>query len=222
MNRAKANELPVPKAIQHDVFQEFCSNQLFQLNNRDGKQKTSFSLKKVALEFADASHAEMLDSYRNEKDRLRQITSMNVTLDEGNAEQIQRLLELVDAGVFALHPRKLSTRTKNRGSDPVLQFQLSFRKILGISKLVGLSDRDRFELNGQQFLEWMDGIDGAINLVSAAPAFPAPKIPIAKPCLLRSNHFATYAIPTENEPPATPTNKPSTRKCQYSVANEIK
>jgi hypothetical protein len=177
VNRAKTNELPVPKATQHEVFQEFCSNQLFQLNNRDGKQKTSFSLKKVALEFADASHAEMLDSYRNEKDRLRQITSMNVTLDEGNAEQIQRLLELVDAGVFALHPRKLSSRTKNRDSDPVLQFQLSFRKILGISKLIGLSDRDRFELNGQQFLEWMDGAKGALNLRAHTRRYPKGENP---------------------------------------------
>lgn len=162
--RAKLTQLPVPKQDQHEVFQEFCSNQLFQLNNRDGKQKSVFSLKKAALEFAEASHDELVASYRNERDRLRQITSMNVALDEGNDEQIRKLLELVDAGVFALHPRKFSNRTKNQGSDPVLQFQLSFKKILGISKQIGLSDRDRFELNGEQFLGWMNGTQGADNL----------------------------------------------------------
>jgi NNP family nitrate/nitrite transporter-like MFS transporter len=34
----------------------------------------------------------------------------------------------------------------------------------------------------------------------------------------RANQRATNGVPTENEPPATPTNNPSTRNCQYSVA----
>lgn len=160
LNHSADGILPVPTKKQHQVYEVFCSNQLFQLNNRDGKQNHGFSLKKIALEFAEASYEEMIDSCVKEKDRIRQITSMYVTLEEGNKEQAKKLLELVDAGIFAMHPNKLSTRVKNTGADPVLQFQLSFRKILGISKLIGLSDRDRFELSGSEMLQWLSGQGG--------------------------------------------------------------
>jgi len=164
VDQAQPDDLPVSALNQHKVYQTFCSNQLFQLNSRDQKLKSNFSLKKIALDFAEASRDELLLSHENDRDRLRQITSMNVTLDDGNTEQTKKLLELVDAGIFALHPRKVSARTKNKNSDPILQFQLSFRKILGISKLIGLSDRDRFELSGSQLLEWLTSENGATNL----------------------------------------------------------
>lgn len=170
---ARPDKLPVPKRDQHKVYQTFCSNQLFQLNSRDQRLKTDFSLKKVALDFAEASHQELLASGRTEKDRLRQITSMNVTLVDGHPEQTEKLLELVDAGVFALHPRKFASRSKSSGLDPVQQFQLSYRKILGISKLIGLSDRDRFELNGEQLLDWLKTEDGAKNLRAHTRRFGA-------------------------------------------------
>ncbi|RYH00682.1 hypothetical protein EU805_17105 [Salipiger sp. IMCC34102] len=173
LRSARPDRLPVPSNDQHRVYQTFCSNQLFQLNSRDQRLKTDFSLKKVALDFADASHQELLASNRSEKDRLRQITSMNVTLVGNDTEQTKKLLELVDAGVFALHPRKFASRSKSSGSDPVQQFQLSYRKILGISKLIGLSDRDRFELNGQQLLEWLKTEDGAKNLRAHTRRFGA-------------------------------------------------
>ena len=62
---------------------------------------------------------------------------------------------------------------------------------------------------------------GATNLFTAAPEFPAPNMPIAKPCCARGNQRATYGVPTENDPPTRPTNKPSTRNCQYWVAYPI-
>ncbi len=173
LRSARPDKLPVSASDQHKVYQTFCSNQLFQLNSRDQRLKTDFSLKKIALDFAEASHQELLTSSRTEKDRLRQITSMNVTLVDGSPEQTEKLLELVDAGVFALHPRKFASRSKSSGSDPVQQFQLSYRKILGISKLIGLSDRDRFELNGQQLLEWLKTDDGAKNLRAHTRRFGA-------------------------------------------------
>lgn len=173
LRSARPDKLPVPASDQHKVYQTFCSNQLFQLNSRDQRLKTDFSLKKIALDFAEASHQELLTSSRTEKDRLRQITSMNVTLLDGDPEQTEKLLELVDAGVFALHPRKFASRSKSSGSDPVQQFQLSYRKILGISKLIGLSDRDRFELNGRQLLEWLKTEDGAKNLRAHTRKFGA-------------------------------------------------
>ncbi len=173
LGSARVDKLPVAASDQHKVYQTFCSNQLFQLNSRDQRQKTDFSLKKIALEFAEASHQELLASYRGGKDRLRQITSMNVTLGDGNPEQTEKLLELVDAGVFALHPRIFASRSKSKGADPVQQFQLSYRKILGISKLVPLSDRDRFELNGEQLLGWIKTENGTTNLRAHTRRFGA-------------------------------------------------
>ncbi|MNT87237.1 hypothetical protein D3C72_2276250 [compost metagenome] len=64
-------------------------------------------------------------------------------------------------------------------------------------------------------------IAGATNLVSAAPELPAPKMPIARPWRERGNQRATYGVPTENEPPARPTNKPSTSSCHSVCAYEI-
>ena len=61
-------------------------------------------------------------------------------------------------------------------------------------------------------------ISGAMNFVSEEPAFPAPKMPMAVPCRSLLNHAEVYAMPTANEPPATPMNSPSSRYCQYSVA----
>src|SRR5512139_492914 len=62
---------------------------------------------------------------------------------------------------------------------------------------------------------------GASSLVNAAPVLPAPKIPIASPWRSLGNQRAQYAMPTVNEPPAMPTNSPTTRKCQNAVASEI-
>ena len=59
---------------------------------------------------------------------------------------------------------------------------------------------------------------GATNLLTAAPELPAPYTPMAMPWRFLGNQRATYGVPTEKEPPARPTNRPITRKCQYSVA----
>lgn len=181
IGHARIGHLPVPPKDQNKEFQTFCSNQLFQLNSRDQRLKgASFSLKRLALDFAEASHAELIESVANPNDRLRQITSMNVTLDDGAREQTEKLLELVDAGVFALHPRISPLRSKNRAADPVLQFQLSYRKILGISKFIGLSDRDRFELSGEQLLDWLASEDGIRNLRARTRAFTRSEEKVAK------------------------------------------
>jgi len=56
-----------------------------------------------------------------------------------------KLLALLDAGVFVYDGGV--PRTKIRDDDPVLQFKLSYRKILGLASFIGLADRDRFELS---------------------------------------------------------------------------
>jgi hypothetical protein len=46
-------------------------------------------------------------------------------------------------------------RTKTHDSDPVQQFKLTFRKIFGLANFIGLSDRDRFELSGDDLESWL-------------------------------------------------------------------
>src|SRR5450830_1836605 len=56
---------------------------------------------------------------------------------------------------------------------------------------------------------------GATNLLTAAPELPAPNTPMAKPCWCLGNQLLNEGVPTENTPPAKPTNRPRTRNCQY-------
>jgi hypothetical protein len=46
---------------------------------------------------------------------------------------------------------------------------------------------------------------GAANFVTAAPILPAPKMPSAVPWRSFGKKRETYAMPTENDPPAIPT-----------------
>jgi len=68
-------------------------------------------------------------------------------------KQIDRLRELIDAGVFIFTGG--AARTKTRDTDPLLQFKLSYRKIYGLTNFIGLSDRDRFELT-DDLEEWLE------------------------------------------------------------------
>jgi hypothetical protein len=74
-----------------------------------------------------------------------------------------RLLDLLDAGVFVYDGGV--PRTKTRDSDPVLQFKLSFRKMLGLASFIGLSDRDRFELSGVSLRKWLDEAEQAKRIL---------------------------------------------------------
>ena len=56
---------------------------------------------------------------------------------------------------------------------------------------------------------------GAINVVKAAPAFPAPKIPSAVPCFLLGYQTDEKAIPMEKLTPTSP-------KPELQSANPVK
>ncbi|MDV0444191.1 hypothetical protein [Methanorbis rubei] len=161
------NETPVSKKDQSDCFQDLCSGRLYNLNRRDNK------LQQYAISFAEASNyllvkskkdydkkmKEYNDGARKVKPslRLRQYTSMHVrvTSDEDKKnEQLKKLIELVDAGIFIFASG--APRSKNPGANPILQFKLAYRKLYGIASLIGLSDRDRFELSGEQLDDWLN------------------------------------------------------------------
>jgi hypothetical protein len=140
---------PVPDNIQAEAFQDFCSRHLYLLDRRGGH------LKDVAKSFAEAAHQLLVQSARKAGGkRLRQYASIYVRVTTGDFdEQMKRLRELVDAGVFVFTGG--APRTKTRDSNPTQQFKLTYRKIYGLVNFIGLSERDRFELSGTDLEEWL-------------------------------------------------------------------
>lgn len=141
--------IPVPDDVQNDVFQDYCSRHLYLLDRREGH------LKAVAQSFAEAAHELLIQSgRRGGQRRLRQYASIYVRITTGDPdEQMARLRELVDAGVFVFTGG--AARTKTRDSNPTQQFKLTFRKIYGLVNFIGLAERDRFELSGKDLEDWL-------------------------------------------------------------------
>ncbi|GBG56436.1 hypothetical protein SPFL3102_00237 [Sporomusaceae bacterium FL31] len=158
LQRAPNDTMPISQGVQSDCFQVLSSLRLFDLNRRDGYFKSH------ALAFAEAAHTLLVRSYtqgkkvNNEKPRLRQYTSLyvRVTTEDENSlkQQIDVLRELIDAGVFVYAGG--APRSKTKDSNPTRYFKLSYRKIYGLASFIGLADRDRFELSGDDLQEWLD------------------------------------------------------------------
>ena len=155
LRKAAGQRAPIGQEIQSECFQDFCARRLYDLNRRGG------FLKDVAKSFAEASH-ELLVKSCNEtsacgsKKRIRQYSSLYVRVTTGDIErQTERLRELIDAGVFVFAGGSTVPRTKTRDSNPTQQFKLTYRKIYGLVNFIGLAERDRFELSGQDLEEWL-------------------------------------------------------------------
>ena len=156
LQNAKGQTLPIPKSIQSESFQDFCSRRLYDLNRRAGE------LKDVAMSFAAASHELLLKSHRENsavpttRDRLRQYMSIYVRITTGEVKwQYERLRDLIDSGLFVFAGGSDTPRTKTKDSNPTQQFKLTYRKIYGLSNFIGLAESDRFELSGGQLEEWL-------------------------------------------------------------------
>ncbi len=156
LQKAEGQTPPISKAIQSESFQDFCSRRLYDLNRREGE------LKDVALSFAEASHALLLRSHRensaipNTRDRLRQYMSIYVRITTGDVKwQYERVRELIDSGLFVFAGGSDTPRTKTKDSNPTQQFKLTYRKVYGLSNFIGLAESDRFELSGGQLEEWL-------------------------------------------------------------------
>jgi hypothetical protein len=152
--KAANGRFPVPARVQCDCFQDHCSHRLYDLNRRRSE------LKDVARSFAEASYELLLKSFKEGRrggkalQRLRQYSSIYVRVTTGDTgKQMAQLRELIDAGVFVFTGG--SPRTKTKDSDPILQFKLTFRRIYGLTNFIGLAERDRFELSGQNLEEWL-------------------------------------------------------------------
>lgn len=165
---------PIESKIQSECFQDFCARRLYDLNRRGG------FLMDAAKSFAEASYELLVQSFkkplcRNTKRRIRQYSSLYVRITSGDFDQqTERLRELIDAGVFVFAGGSNVPRTKTRDSNPTQQFKLAYRKIYGLVNFIGLADRDRYELSGEDLEEWINdpsnGKDILLrNLVQAYP-----------------------------------------------------
>lgn len=148
--------VPVPPAIQADCFQTLSSRRIYDLNRRGGYYMNH------ALAFSQAAHELLVRSAKKGAGkgtvaRLRQYSSIYVRVSADSPEslnlQIEKLRDLIDAGVFVYADS--SPRSKTKDSNPIQQFKLSYRKIYGLAAYIGLSDRDRFELSGKDLLDWL-------------------------------------------------------------------
>ena len=211
----EASALPIPFDKQSAEFQEYCSKQLYHLHRRKGE------LKDFALSFAQAAHRLLVRSSSatetENRRQLRQYTQLYVRVTTGDLDwQFEKLRELIDAGVFVLKGGSDVPRTKTRDSNPTHQFILTYRKLYGLSSFIGLSNRDRFELSGEDLIAWLSnpasgadilgrnlGLrentvlsslghdeDQAVVSESAAPPVTTPTVP-SKP----DSHQLPMAIP---------------------------
>jgi hypothetical protein len=167
LQRAKVTERTVSAEKQSDCFLEHSAGLMHFLNRRDQQKKG------LALAFAQAA-GELLQRSAAEngtgRRRLRQYTKLYVRVDAGpDFEDVANsILSLMDAGVFVYDGG--APRTKTRDDDPVLQFKLSYRKMLGLASYIGLSDRDRFELSGETLKRWLEHPDQAKDILVESEA----------------------------------------------------
>jgi len=153
LRKAKPGRYPIDVETQTDCYQEYSSRRLYDLHRK------SSSLKDHAISFAKASNELLVKSKRESKGtdatRLRQYLKLYVRVTVGDTQrQFDQLRELIDKGVFVLEGG--THRAKTKDGNPIHQFKLTFRKLFGLANFIGLAERDRFELSGQDLIEWLD------------------------------------------------------------------
>jgi len=153
LKQAKPNEFPASPEIQHKCFQHVCTYALHDVNRRNTKFKDH------ALGFANAAHRllrKSLADLDSAPKRIRQYAQVYVSISSGNQEWIfKEIRELIDAGIYVLDTSTAAPRTKRINADPIQQFILTYRKLYGLSTLIGLAYRDRFELSGADLEAWL-------------------------------------------------------------------
>lgn len=142
---------PIPAERQSECFQDLCSVRLHEVNLRGSEYKS------FALSFAQASYELLMKSYKDGDARLRQYYSIYIRITTGNTQkQYEKIRQLLDAGIFVYSKDPLTPRTLGIDTNPINQFKLTFRKLYGISNLIGLTQGDRFELSGEKLENWLN------------------------------------------------------------------
>ncbi|MBO9154995.1 protein kinase family protein [Chitinophaga sp. GCM10012297] len=155
---------PVDAKVQNECYLQLCNSRLYDLNRRDTRYLD------FVESFADASHHLLVQSAirkaKRETDRLRQYTSIFINITHGDKEeQNNEVRKLIDAGIFNLQGGPEASRTNRQGLKPQQQFKLVFRKLYGVSKHIGLSSADRFELSGKPLEDWLNNPKNGKNIL---------------------------------------------------------
>lgn len=146
---------PVPPNLQNECYLKLCHSRIFDINRRDSR------LFDFAESFAEAAHFLLVQSFKRgqigEKYRLRQYSSIFVNVSSGDIEkQKKQVRALIDAGIFNFSGGPQASRTNRQGINPQNQFKLTYRKLYGLNKHIGLAQSDRFELSGEALEEWLN------------------------------------------------------------------
>jgi serine/threonine protein kinase len=147
--------IPVSAINQNECYLDLCNSRLFDIDRREGR------LFDFAESFAEAAHFLLVQSYKrfqnSGKKRLRQYSSIFINVSDGDIEkQNKQVRELIDAGIFNFSGGPQASRTNRQGVNPQQQFKLTYRKLYGINKHIGLAQSDRFELSGEALEDWLN------------------------------------------------------------------
>ena len=153
--KKRTDSNPVSAVSQNECYLELCNSRLFDIDRRESR------LFDFAESFAEAAHFLLVQSYKqdknNSKKRLRQYSSIFINVSTGNIDkQNEQVRELIDAGIFNFSGGPQASRTNRQGINPQQQFKLTYRKLYGINKHIGLAQADRFELSGEALEEWLN------------------------------------------------------------------
>lgn len=147
---------PIKAEKQSECFRDLSSIRLFQLN----RMESNITLKDYALSFAEAAHELLLNSHKYTPHKLRQYYSIYIKITSGSKEeqdeQFNKIIELIDAGIFVFAGGSISPRITSSDTNPIKQFILIYRKLYGITNLIGLQQADRFELNGDKLISYLE------------------------------------------------------------------
>ena len=153
--KKRNNEIPVSAVNQNECYLGLCNSRLFDIDRRESR------LFDFAESFAEAAHFLLVQSYKlskkKSKMRLRQYSSIFVNVSDGDTvRQYKQVRELIDAGIFNFSGGPQASRTNRQGVNPQQQFKLTYRKLYGINKHIGLAQSDRFELSGEALEDWLN------------------------------------------------------------------
>lgn len=147
--------IPISAVSQNECYLELCNSRLFDIDRRESR------LFDFAESFAEAAHFLLVQSYKQNhnavKKRYRQYSSIFINVSTGDIEkQNKQVRELIDAGIFNFAGGPQASRTNRQGVNPQQQFKLTYRKLYGVNKHIGLAQSDRFELSGEALEEWLN------------------------------------------------------------------
>lgn len=153
--KKRNNETPISSVSQNECYLELCNSRLFDIDRRET------NLFDFAESFAEAAHFLLVQSYKqypeNAKRRLRQYSSIFINVSTGDTEKQKRQVrELIDAGIFNFSGGPQASRTNRQGVNPQQQFKLTYRKLYGVTRHIGLAQSDRFELSGEALEDWLN------------------------------------------------------------------